>query len=65
MAANGLLYLTSQEGDIHVLRTGATPELIQGNPMGEVLMATPAISNGMLFIRGAHNLFAVSAPADG
>jgi hypothetical protein len=29
------------------------------NPMGETVMATPAISDGTLFIRGARHLFAV------
>jgi hypothetical protein len=31
--------------------------------MGEVLMATPAISEGILYVRGLKHLFAVGASA--
>jgi hypothetical protein len=29
--------------------------------MGEVLMATPAISNGVIYVRGLKHLFAIAA----
>jgi hypothetical protein len=29
--------------------------------MGEVLMATPAISQGVMYVRGLHSLFAIGA----
>ena len=41
--------------------------LIQTNPMGEVLMATPAISEGLLLVRTPSKLIALvksKAPAD-
>jgi len=35
------------------------------NPMGQPLMATPAISDGILLVRGERDLFAVGrAPAE-
>jgi hypothetical protein len=30
--------------------------------MGEVLMATPAISDGVIFVRGLKHLFAIGPP---
>jgi hypothetical protein len=40
------IYLSSEDGDIFVVKAGPKYELIASNPMGEVLMATPAISDG-------------------
>jgi hypothetical protein len=39
-------------------------ELLATNLMNEVCMATPAISEGMLFVRTQHNIFAIGEPAD-
>jgi outer membrane protein assembly factor BamB len=68
VAADGKLYLSGEDGDVFVYKTGAQPELIATNPMGEVLMASPAVSDGVLFVRGLKSLFAIdgtttSAPA--
>ncbi|MBI1791002.1 MAG: PQQ-binding-like beta-propeller repeat protein [Acidobacteria bacterium] len=59
VAADGKLYLTSEDGDIHVLRAGPKYELLATNPVGEVLMATPAITPGMLIVRGEHHVFGI------
>jgi len=63
VAANGKIYLSSEDGDIFVVKAGPKYELLATNPMGEVLMATPAISDGMIFVRGQHNVFAIGEPA--
>jgi hypothetical protein len=49
--AGGKLYYASEDGDVFVLKAEPTYELLATNPMGEVMMATPAISPGMLVIR--------------
>ena len=59
VAADGKLYLASEDGDVFVVRTGRKPEWLATNPMGEVLMATPAISDGVVFVRGLQSLFAI------
>ncbi|MCI0487933.1 MAG: PQQ-like beta-propeller repeat protein [Blastocatellia bacterium] len=59
IAADGKLYFTSEDGEIFVVKAGPKYELLATNSMGEVLMATPAISEGMIFVRGRHHLFAV------
>jgi outer membrane protein assembly factor BamB len=59
--ADGKLYLASEDGDVFVLRTGPKFEVIATNPMGQPLMATPAIADGLLIVRGERDLFAVGA----
>jgi outer membrane protein assembly factor BamB len=59
VAAGGRLYLTSEDGDVYVIRAGRTYELLSTNPMGESLMATPAISGNTIFIRTLTSLVAV------
>lgn len=59
VAAAGRVYLTSEDGDINVIKAGAGYELLATNPMGEVLMATPALADGVLYVRGMQHLFAI------
>jgi outer membrane protein assembly factor BamB len=61
VAADGKLYLPSEDGDIFVVKAGPKYELIGTNPMGQPLMATPAISGGLLLVRGERDLFAVGS----
>ena len=65
VAADGKLYLTSEDGEVFVVKAGPKYELLSANPMGEPLMATPAISDGVIFVRGQHNLFAIAEPQAG
>ncbi len=60
VAADGRIYLSSEDGDVFVVKAGEGFELLSTNPMGERLMATPALSGGTMFIRGERTLFAVS-----
>jgi outer membrane protein assembly factor BamB len=59
VAADGKLYFTSEESGIRVVRAGPRFELLAVNPMGEPCMATPAISDGLVFVRTQHTLFAL------
>jgi outer membrane protein assembly factor BamB len=59
IAANGKIYLTSEDGEIFVVKAGPKYELLSVNPMGEVLMATPAISDGMIIVRGQKHVFGI------
>jgi outer membrane protein assembly factor BamB len=59
IAADGKLYFTSEDGEVFVVRAGSQYELLATNQMGEVVMATPAISDEILLVRGQHHLFAV------
>jgi len=59
VAADGKLYLSSEDGDVLVVKAGPEFELLARNPMGQPIMATPAISGGLLLVRGERDLFAV------
>ena len=59
VAADGRIYLASEDGDMFVVKEGKDFELLATNPMGERLMATPALAGGRIFIRAEHSLFAV------
>jgi outer membrane protein assembly factor BamB len=61
VAADGRLYFTSEQGEVRVVKAGPRFELLAVNSMGDVCMATPAISAGALVIRGQHFLFALGA----
>jgi outer membrane protein assembly factor BamB len=62
VAADGKIYLTSEDGDVFVVKAGRAYELLATNPVGEVLMATPAIADGVLYFRGAKHVIAIAAP---
>jgi outer membrane protein assembly factor BamB len=59
VAADGRLYLSNEDGEMLVVAAGREFRLISTNTMGELLMATPALSNGVLYVRSASSLFAV------
>ena len=61
VAADGKIYLTSEDGDVFVVKAGPTYELLAKNPIGEVLIATPAISDGLIIFRGLKNVYAIKA----
>src|SRR4029450_12118777 len=61
VAADGKIYLSNEDGDMLVVRAGSTFEHIATNSIGELLMATPALSNGVMYVRGASSLFAIGS----
>jgi outer membrane protein assembly factor BamB len=63
VAADGRLYFASEDGDVLVVAAGPKFELLATNSMGQPLMATPALSDGLMLVRGERDLFAVGAPA--
>jgi outer membrane protein assembly factor BamB len=65
VAADGRIYCTSEEGFVRVIKAGPKFELLAANAMGETCMSTPAISDGLLFVRTERHLYALgrSAPS--
>jgi outer membrane protein assembly factor BamB len=59
VAADGRIYLPGEDGEMFVVRAGTKFELLARNSMGELLLATPAISGGMMYVRTQHHLFAI------
>ena len=59
VAADGRLYLASEDGDVFVVKAGKQYELLSKNTMGQPLMASPALSDGMLILRGQNAVYAL------
>jgi outer membrane protein assembly factor BamB len=59
VAADGRIYLSGEDGEILVVAAGREFKHVATNPMGEPLMATPALSEGVMYVRGQTTLFAV------
>ena len=59
VAADGKIYFVSETGETIVLKAGRAPQVLARNDLGERLIASPAISNGQLFIRSDGQLFAI------
>lgn len=51
IAADGKLYIASEDGDVFVVQAGREYVELGRSPMNEVVMASPAISNGLLIVR--------------
>lgn len=60
VAADGKLYFANEDGEVFVIKAGAEYHLLSQNPMGEVVIASPAITKGMLIVRGQNHVFAIS-----
>lgn len=59
VASDGKIYFANEDGEVNVIKAGAKFELLATNPMGEVLMATPAIASGMVIVRGQNSVFGI------
>ena len=63
VSANGLVYFLNDKGVTHVVRPGPKYDLIAENELGEGAFASPALSDGRIFIRGERTLFCLGAAA--
>ena len=59
IAADGRLYLINEDGDAYVLKAGREYVLIARNDIGEIVMATPAISDGLIVIRTFGHVYGI------
>jgi outer membrane protein assembly factor BamB len=59
VAADGKIYLSNEDGEILVVAAGEKFSHLATNSMGELLMATPALSDGVMYVRSSASLFAV------
>lgn len=61
VAGAGKVYLTNEVGETVILNaTAATYEELARNTLGEAVFASPAISQGKLYLRGAKHLYCIS-----
>jgi outer membrane protein assembly factor BamB len=59
IAADGKVYLASEDGHVFVLKAGPTFEVLADNDMTEAILATPAISEGTLLYRTPTKVVAI------
>ena len=59
----GLVYFINDDGVIHVIRPGTTFDLVAKYELGEPCYASPAISDGQVFLRGFKHLFCIGQRA--
>ena len=59
IAADGRLYFANEDGDIFVARAGRTYQEIAKNEMKEVIMSTPAISDGVVIVRTLGHVYGI------
>jgi outer membrane protein assembly factor BamB len=59
VAADGKIYFVSETGETIVMKAGRQAEVLARNDVGERLIASPAISNGQIFLRSDDRLFAI------
>ena len=64
VAGDGKIYLPSEDGDVYVVKAGPKYELLGHGTLGEVVMATPAISDGTLYVRSMQKLWAIGTKTD-
>jgi outer membrane protein assembly factor BamB len=60
VAADGRLYFANEDGDVIVGKAGPTFEKLAQNQMGEMIMASPAISREMIIYRTQHHVIGVA-----
>lgn len=60
VAAEGKLYFTSEEGDVLIVKAGAGYEYVGINRLGEVTLASPAISQGVIYFHTRSSVVAIT-----
>ena len=63
VTAGGLVYFLNDKGVTRVIKPGDKYELVASNELGEKCFASPALSRGQIFLRGATNLYCIG-PAE-
>ena len=62
VASKNALYCCGEKGDVFVIKRGPEFEILSHNSLNDNCLATPAISEGVLFFRTQHRIVAISAP---
>ncbi len=60
VAAGGRIYFTSEECETYVVEAGSEFKLLRRNELDAICMATPAVSDGVLYFRTDKQLLAIA-----
>jgi outer membrane protein assembly factor BamB len=58
--ADGKIYLVARDGVVTVFKPGREFKILATNKMGDEISASPAISQGRIYLRGFQALYALS-----
>ena len=58
--ADGHIYLTARDGKVTVVKATEKVEIVAENELGEDISASPAISNGVIYLRSFQHLWAIA-----
>ena len=58
-----LVYFINDDGQVNVIKPDTEFERVASYEMGEPCYASPAISDGQVFLRGFKHLFCIGSPA--
>ena len=61
IAAQGLVFFLADDGTMTLVRPSAELDVVRKNELGEECRASPAISDGRLYLRGMENLYCICA----
>ena len=59
ISAGGLAYFLADEGKMTIIRPGEEFEVVTVNSLGEHCFASPAVSDGQIFVRGEKHLYCI------
>ena len=59
IAADGRIYIQTEDGECYVVKQGPEFEILAVNKLDEVFCASPAVSEGKLFLRGRKHLYCI------
>jgi outer membrane protein assembly factor BamB len=63
ITAKGLVFFLADDGRMTLVRPGPELEVVRKNELAEECRASPAISNGRLYLRGMKNLYCIQGDA--
>ena len=63
VAADGKIYLLSEDGDTFVIQPGPEFKVLGKNSLDEMTLATPAVAHGSVVIRTASKLYRIAKRA--
>jgi outer membrane protein assembly factor BamB len=61
VTAGGLVYFLADDGVTKIVRPGPELEVVAENQLGEYCYASPAIADGIIYMRGENHLFAIGS----
>ena len=60
IAADGKIYLQTEDGECYVIKQGPQFEILAVNKLDEIFCASPAASQGRLYLRARKHLYCVT-----